>query len=189
MDYKQTLNKVKALLSIEVQLEQMKLVDGVTVLEAESFEPGYSVGIVTPEGIVPAPVGEHETADGMIIVVEVEGQILEVKPKVEEEMEPEVEAPEAEAVAAEPKMAEVKKVVETVSKETFFSEIEEEVKAWNEDLKSTKLELSEAKKEIENLKVELAAAGAKAISFNPEPAQTRPMTALEKFRAIKKNLN
>jgi hypothetical protein len=191
MDYKQTLNKVKALLSIEVQLEQMKLVDGVTVLEAESFEAGYSVGIVTPDGIVPAPVGEYETVDGNIVVVEVEGQILEVKPKAEEEMEPETAAPNAEAaeVAAEPKMAEVKKTVETVSKETFFSEIEEDLKAWTEDLKSAKLELSEAKKEIDSLKVELAAAGAKAISFNPEPAQTRPMTALERFREIKKNLN
>jgi hypothetical protein len=191
MDYKQTLNKVKALLSIEVQLEQMKLADGVTVLEAESFEPGYSVGIVTPDGIVPAPVGEHETMDGNIIVVEVEGQILEVKPKAEEEMEPETPAPNAEAaeIAAEPKMAEAKKIVETVSKETFFSEIEEDLKAWTEDLKSAKLELSEAKKEIENLKVELAEAGAKAISFNPEPATQRPMTALERFREIKKNLN
>ena len=87
MEFKNTLNKIKALLSIEVKLEQMTLVDGITILEAESFEPDYSVGIVTSEGIVPAPVGEHETTDGMIVVVEVEGIIKEVKPVAPAETE------------------------------------------------------------------------------------------------------
>ena len=119
MEYKQILNKVKALLSIEVVLEQMKLVDGVTTLEAESFEPDYSVGIVTPDGIVPAPVGEYETVDGMIIVVEVEGQILSVQPKATEEVEPEMPAPKAEAT--EPQMSAPKKTVETVSKEQIIN--------------------------------------------------------------------
>jgi hypothetical protein len=40
------LNEVKTLLGMEVKLAQMKLQDGVTVIEAESFEAGYSVGIV-----------------------------------------------------------------------------------------------------------------------------------------------
>lgn len=175
MEFKNTLNKIKALLSIEVKLEQMTLADGITVLEAESFEPGYSVGIVTSEGIVPAPIGEHETTDGMIVVVEVEGIIKEVKP---------VEAPEAEVeveVEASAEVPAVKKVVDTITKETFFAEVKVEIEKLEADNKALKVEL-------EALKVELAEAGAKAIVTNPEPAVVREMTALEKFRLIKQNL-
>jgi citrate lyase gamma subunit len=177
MEFKNTLNKIKALLSIEVKLEQMTLVDGITVLEAESFEPGYSVGIVTSEGIVPAPIGEHETTDGMIVVVEVEGIIKEVKP-VEapaetEEVEVEIEAS---VEASTPK-----KIVDTITKETFFAEIKVEVEKLEAENKALKVEL-------EAIKVELEEAGAKAIVTNPEPAVNREMTALEKFRLIKQNL-
>ena len=178
MEFKNTLNKIKTLLSIEVKLEQMTLVDGITVLEAESFEPDYSVGIVTSEGIVPAPVGEHETTDGLIVVVEVEGIIKEVK---------KVEAPEEEAapMPEETPVVETlstpKKVVDTITKETFFAEIKVEVEKLEADNKALKVEL-------EALKMELAEAGAKAIVTNPEAAVKRELTALEKFRLIKQNL-
>lgn len=180
MEFKNTLNKIKALLSIEVKLEQMTLADGITVLEAESFEPGYSVGIVTSEGIVPAPIGEHETIDEMIVVVEVEGIIKEVKPveAPEEEGPMPTEAPVVEASAEVPA---VKKVVDTITKETFFAEVKIEVEKLEAENKALKVEL-------EALKVELEEAGAKAIVTNPEPAVNREMTALEKFRLIKQNL-
>jgi hypothetical protein len=169
MEYKDLLNKVKALLSLEVKLEQMKLVDGVTTLEAESFEAGYSVGIVTEEGAIPAPIGEYETTDGSIIVVTVEGQISEVKAK---------EAAPAEVV--EPEMSSAKKVVETVSKETFFESVKVEIESKDNEIKTLKAELSA-------LKIELSEAGAKAIVANPEAKEInrQPMTALEKFRASK----
>jgi hypothetical protein len=181
MEYKQTLNKIKTLLSIEVKLEQMTLVDGVTVLEAEAFAPDYSVGIVTPDGIVPAPVGEHETTDGMIVVVEVEGIIKEVKPKEAAETEVEVEAT---AEVTSP----IKKVVDTITKETFFAEVKVEVEKLESENELLKTELSAIKVELEAIKVELSEAGAKAIVSNPEPAVKREMTALEKFRLIKQNL-
>ena len=184
MEYKQTLNKIKTLLSIEVKLEQMTLVDGVTVLEAEAFAPDYSVGIVTPDGIVPAPVGEHETTDGMIVVVEVEGIIKEVKPKEAAETEVEVEA----TAETTPAQTVVKKVVDTITKETFFAEVKVEVEKLESENELLKTELSAIKVELEAIKVELSEAGAKAIVSNPEPAVKREMTALEKFRLIKQNL-
>ena len=167
MEYKQILNKVKALLQMEVKLEQVKLVDGVTTLEAEAFEAGYSVGIVTEEGAIPAPVGEYETTDGMIIVVEVEGQISEIKTK---------EATPEEVV--EPEMGAVKKTVETVSKETFFESVKVEIETLENENKKLKAELSA-------LKVELSEASAKAIVPNPEAKNKnkQPETAFEKFRA------
>ena len=159
MNYKNVLNQVKTLLSIEVKLAQQTLMDGVTTIEAEEFAPDFSVGIVTPEGAIPMPIGEYVLANGDVLVVETEGIIKSIAPEAKEEEMPEAEAPKAEAT--EPVMAEAtaKKVVETVSKETFFAEVEN-FATINAALKA----------EIEALKVELAsnAPAAAAINHNPE---------------------
>ena len=163
MDFKNKLNQIKALLSMEVKLEQMKLDDGVTVVEAESFEPEYSIGIVTENGIVPMPVGEYTTQDGKKITVAVEGVIATVT-------DAEVEAPEAEApeTVVEPEMeqqAQPKRVVESVSKETFFAaqtEWENEKKALTDEIEALKVQLSA------QTKVELAEETPAPLVFNPE---------------------
>jgi hypothetical protein len=174
MEYKNKLNQIKALLSLEVKLAQMKLEDGITVVEAESFEPEYSIGIVTPDGIVPMPVGEYELEDGSMVKVEVEGVIASIGPKAEEvgpenEAAPEeVVAPEMEAEASAPQP---KRIVESVSKETFFESQLAELKAELDALKAENdaLKLSAQVKEEE---VQLASEeeGAEPIAFNPESA-------------------
>ena len=174
MKYKDKLNQIKALLSLEVKLAQMTLADGITVIEAEEFEPEYSVGIVTPDGIVPMPVGEYELQDGSMVVVEVEGIIASVGAKAEEvapeaEQAPEeVVAPEMEAEASAPQP---KRIVESVSKETFFESQLAELKAELDALKAENdaLKLSAQVKEEE---VQLASEeeGAEPIAFNPESA-------------------
>lgn len=174
MEYKNKLNQIKALLSLEVKLAQMKLEDGITIVEAESFEPEYSIGIVTPDGIVPMPVGEYELEDGSMVKVEVEGVIASIGPKAEEvgpenEAAPEeVVAPEMEAEASAPQP---KRIVESVSKETFFESQVAELKAELDALKAENeaLKLSAQVKEEE---VQLASEeeGAEPIAFNPESA-------------------
>ena len=167
MNTNQILNKVRVLLGMEVKLEQMKLADGVTVIEAEAFEPEMEVFVVTEDDQkIPVPVGEYEMEDGRILVVEVEGIVKEVKEKMEEEVE--VEAPETETeVEVEAKEASAptpKKTIESVVKESFFSEIEA-LKKENETLKA---ELNVLKTPtIENTEVELSEQP-KPISFNPE---------------------
>jgi hypothetical protein len=117
------INEIKTLLGMEVKLAQMKLKDGVTVLEADAFEMDNAVFIVNGEERIPMPVGEYELEDGMILVVSVEGVIAEIK----EAAVVEEEAPEAEAeveVEAQAAVATPKRIVESVSKEMFFAEIE-----------------------------------------------------------------
>jgi len=156
------LNEVKTLLGMEVKLAQMKLQDGVTVIEAESFEAGYSVGIVTEEGIVPAPVGEHILEDGRVLVIEQEGVIKEIKDAQTEQPEPEMEVEvEASEEVSEPT---AKKIIETISKESFFSEIEA-LKKENLELKEQLVKLSEVKEEVV---VESNEPAADPIAFNPE---------------------
>ena len=165
-----TINKIKALLGMEVKLEQMMLIDGTTILEADAFEMDNEVFIVTEdEQKIPLPVGEYELESGMILVVEVEGIIKEVKEAVvEEEVAPEVEAPESEVeveVEAEATTPTAKKTIESIVKETFFSEIEA-LKNENIELKA-KLELLSKVDAVTEEVTELSEEP-KPISFNPE---------------------
>jgi hypothetical protein len=158
------INQIKTLLGMEVKLEQMMLADGVTVLEADSFEAEMEIVIVTEDDQkIPVPVGEYEMEDGRILVVETEGIISEMK-----EMETEVEAPEVEEeveVETEKKeemetaKAAPKKTIESVVKETFFAEIEA-LKTENETLKAELAKINEV--------TETELSEVKPISFNPE---------------------
>ena len=56
----------------------MSLENG-TIIEAEEFAPAAEVFIVTEEDKIALPVGEYSLEDGMILVVEAEGIIKEIK--------------------------------------------------------------------------------------------------------------
>lgn len=167
MNTNQILNKVRVLLGMEVKLEQMKLADGVTVLEAEAFEPEMEVFVLTEdEQKIPVPVGEYELEDGRILVIEVEGIVKEVKEKMEEEPMEEEPTVEVEVEAKETSAPTPKKTIESVVKESFFSEIED-LKKENETLKAELSKLTTQKDETETLEVELSEEP-KPIAFNPE---------------------
>lgn len=173
---KNVINQIKELLGMEVKLATMKLSDGMTILEAEVFEAGSEVFIVAEDQKIALPVGEYELEDSKMLVVIEEGIIAEIKEmKAEEEMpmeEPEAEVEvEVEAEAAAPK--DIKKTVESIVKETFFSEMEA-LKIENEELKAklemfskveptTEVATEETTKEN---KVELEEVS--PITFNPE---------------------
>ena len=134
------INEIKTLLGMEVKLAQMKLKDGVTVIEADAFEPEQAVFIVNGEERIAMPVGEYELEDGMILVVAVEGIIAEIKEAAVEEEAPEAEI-EVEVEAQAETVATPKRIVESVSKEMFFAEIEK-LRTEIAELKSVKQELS-----------------------------------------------
>ena len=120
------INEIKTLLGMEVKLAQMKLKDGVTIIEADAFEMDNAVFIVNGEEKIPVPVGEYELEDGNILKVDVEGVIAAIE-MPEEEMpanEEEVASPAEEEVVASAETATPKRIVESVSKEMFFAEIE-----------------------------------------------------------------
>ena len=151
------INQIKTLLGMEVKLAQMALENG-TIIEAEVFEAGASVFIVNEEDRIALPVGEYKLEDGMILIVAEEGIIAEIKEAeaevVEEESPAEVE------VEVEQEMAEVKepkRVIESVTKEMFFAEIE--------SLRKEIEELKLAKTEVE---VEAVVLSAEPLTHNPE---------------------
>lgn len=169
------LTRIAALLGMnKVELATMKLMDGVTILEADAFEAGMEVFIVTEdEQRVALPVGEYQMEDGRMLVVAQEGIIAEIKEMEEEAPEVE-EAPEAEAPMVEEEMADEaipaapKKVIKSTIEEMLFSKIEE-LKAENEALKA---QLSEQPVMEEAPVVDEPAA--KPIAHNPEKPQAQP---------------
>jgi hypothetical protein len=162
------LEKIKALLSNEIKLEQMLMGDGVTKIEADMFEAGKEVFVVTEdEQKIAVPVGEYELEDGRILVIVEEGIISEIKEKVEEVEEEEVKEETTEAMPEEEMSAPVstpKKTIESIVKETFFSEMEK-LKEENEALKAELAKLS---------KVDVVATEATELSEIPTPISFNP---------------
>lgn len=158
----------------KVELAQVKTANGEAIFDAEAFEVGNNVFIVTEEGMIPVPVGEYELEDGLKIKVDEQGVIVEVESPEAEEVEEVVEEVEAkdEIEKEETGMMESmpKKVVKskTEMEESYFSKIEARLSAIeknNEDLKALNVQLSA---ENEELKKALAETPAEHTKFNPE---------------------
>jgi len=164
----EAINTLKVFLGMEIKLEQMKLDDGVTVLEADVFEPNQPVFIVNEEDRIELPIGEYILEDGNVLKVVEDGIISEIAPKQEEVEEPENEPMQEEEVEMEKEVkTPVKKTVESTVKETYFSKQDVEVLNKKiEELEAKVLELSKIEE------VELSEEEIKPISFNPENKQT-----------------
>ena len=160
------INQIKTLLGMDVKLEQRKMADGVTLIEADAFEMDNEVFVITEdEQKIPVPIGEYEMEDGFIMVVAEEGIIAEYKeaPATEEEAPEEETTPEV-PVEAEAEKVAPKKTIESIVKETFFTEIEKLTNE-NNELKA-KLELLTKVEVVADESTELS--DIKPISFNPE---------------------
>ena len=154
---------------MEIKLAQMKLDDGVTVLEFDSLEVGKEIFIVSENGNVPLPIGEYDLEDGQMLEVYEDGIIGEVAAKEEEASPMEEKEPEAEVpveASTEPTQTAKKVIRSTIEEQHFASQ--EEVN----ELKSIIAELKEQLKVKEEVKevVELEETP-KPISFNPENVQ------------------
>jgi len=189
------LNKIKTFLGEEtadivndveaqekVELATAKLDNG-TVLEAEAFEAGNEIFIVTEDDKVALPVGDYTMEDGKMLVVAEEGIIAEIKDLDEEE------APADEEVEAE----EEKEDLGYVTKEEL-AEAVSEIKAMIEDMKKEEMS-EEAEVELseelpKEVKEELSEPAAEPIAHNPEQknnnigvkfAQNRKPSTLDKI--------
>lgn len=143
-----------------VELAQAKLDNG-TVLEAEAFEAGNEIFILTDDEKVAVPVGEYQMEDGQILVVSEEGIIGEIKSAEQEEEE--VEA--SEEVSEETELEEVEAEYATKEELAEVKSMLEEIKAMIEK----KEEMSEVEEQVKEELSETPAT--EAITHNPEPKQ------------------
>ena len=187
------LNRILAELSSirEVKFEQMTLENG-AVLEAEVFEAGNEVFVVSGEDRVPAPVGEHILSDGRVLVITEEGLIAEIKEAAAEEVEEKVEV-EVEASAEEAtELAEVEVKEEAPAVAAIVEKVLEEIAMMREEMKAMREEMGgyAKKEEMAAVKAELSATpAAKPIKHNPETKQVnkvefnRPAKAIDRVLA------
>lgn len=174
---------------IEVQLTEMKLEDG-TMIEAEEFQAGQAVFVITEDKEKMAmPEGSYAMEDGKVMVVDENGIIAEVMEPKEEKAESEEEEVTAgnteEIEAANDGEAAPKKVVEseTISRETFFAEVNKvraeftaQLEAYKEEIanlsslkEQAELQLSTAEKDLAEVQSKLSAEPASAgVKHSPE---------------------
>ena len=182
------IEKIKDVLNLtdEVKLEQAKLDNG-TIIEADTFESGVEVFIVTEDEKVALPVGEYALEDGKILVVTEEGLIAEIKDAETEEVEEveEVEAKEEEEMeyATKEELAEVKSMIEEIK---AMLEPKEDLSAddlgnlLTEELaKHERVELNEIPVEVQ---AELNQPSAEPIVSNPEVKKTISKFSVSKNR-------
>jgi oligoribonuclease (3'-5' exoribonuclease) len=87
MKSQELLSQIKNLLGMEdIQLEKLNLENG-TVLEAESFETGKEVFILSEDQKIPLPIGKYQLEDGRGLEVNEEGIISELNESYKEEEE------------------------------------------------------------------------------------------------------
>ena len=168
------LSQIKTLLNINVSLAQQTLENG-TVIEAESFEAGQSVFIVTEDEKVALPIGEYALEDGKTLVIEEEGVIAAIQDgeveaedeakeeKLEEQVEVEVPDEVAEIAPA------VEEIVEAVVE--VMAPIIEEVKAQVEELKKRMDYEEDEQKKKEEMAAQTPAR--KKIKHNPEGGKSK----------------
>lgn len=131
---------------VDAQLE-----DGTVVSIEPDVELGAAVAVMTDEGPVPAPDGQHVLASGMVIVTE-GGIITEIPEVAEEVAEEEVEEEMAEEVAKEPTREPKVTIERTEIEKKFEAQTEliksltdklEKVLSENEEFKNTVVEVVE----------------------------------------------
>ena len=170
MKSQELLSQIKNLLGMEdIQLEKLNLENG-TVLEAESFETGKEVFILSEDEKIPLPIGEYQLEDGRGLEVTEEGIISELN---ESYMEDEKEDEEKK----EDEKEDDKEEMRYVTREEFRKEMD--------DLKKSIEEMKHYKdKEKEEMSSQIATEIAVEMSKTPatEPIKHSPEEEKAEFK-------
>jgi hypothetical protein len=190
--YEEKINQIKVALGMAVKMAESILDDGVTKVEAESFEAGSKLFVVSESGEkAPAPEGRHTLEDGTVVTVDAEGTISEVikpEPKVEVEIEAAAEeVPKGEEPAGQPTKSESEIVKEEMKNMIMqcmqaIEEVAKEVAVVKEEMASYKSKMEKMSK---------TPGASKLPTFNDEPST--PMSIVESrmegLKAIKAELS
>ena len=148
---------------------EVPLADGSILKYTGDLAAGSKCVLVTAEGEVPAPEGEHKLADGSTIVVKKEGEesvISEIKP--------------AEEMKDQAILAAIQKALEPITKE--FEAFKSENKKLKTEFEATKLKLSERSSQLK----ELSTVVAEMAAIVTEPIQknniNKPLSTVYKAR-------
>jgi hypothetical protein len=89
MEAQEAIKRIKIALGMEKpeqEFKEAKLADGVTIVTWEGELEGAELMIISEEGKIPAPDGDHTLESGEIVTV-ADGKVIAITPKKEEEEE------------------------------------------------------------------------------------------------------
>ena len=195
MKSQELLSQIKNLLGMEnINLEKLSLENG-TVLEAETFESGKEVFILSEDEKIALPVGEYQLEDGRLLKVEEEGLISELSYEEKEE-----DKEEKKEEKEDDKKEDKKEEMEYVTREEFKKEMDD-LKSKIEEMMRDKEEMSvnlskvvtEVINEEDQLKQELSQPAAEPLKHSPENKEAKksgfkfakkPLTTAEYVKQI-----
>jgi hypothetical protein len=129
MEAQEAIKRIKIALGMEKpeqEFKEAKLADGVTIVTWDGELLGADLMVISEEGKIPAPDGDHTLESGEIVTV-ADGKVINIEPAKEEEEEVEIE------LAAED------------------AEVEAEIESEDYDMKSVVSMLKECMTKIEML--------------------------------------
>ena len=189
--YEEKLNQIRIALGMEVKMAEAMLEDGVTKVEAEAFEPGKKIFVVSESGEKgPAPEGIHTTEDGTKVTVDAQGTITAVEkpePKVEVEVEAAAEGdiipPTGDAVN-EPVKTEGDIMKEDMKK--MIMQCMEAVEEIAKEVATVKEEMASYREKMEKMSATPAATKISTFNANPSEEKESPLDArVDHLRSLK----
>jgi hypothetical protein len=200
MDAKETLNKVRSILGLEVILEE-KLLENGTKFVAEKFEGGNEVFIKTEDDEkIPVPAGEYLMDDGVVLYVKEDGVIDSMgEEKKEEEEEEEMKYDDKEEMAEETELeddgkeadvedwAGMEKRIKNLEDAVADLKREHEEMMQKEELSSEVVEESN-EEVVEELQKEELSEAPKQIKHNPEANKEIELTKIGKVSDLRQRV-
>ena len=192
--YEEKLNQIRIALGMEVKMTEAMLEDGVTKVEAEAFEPGKKIFVVSESGEKgPAPEGIHTTEDGTKVTVDAQGTITAVEkpePKVEVEVEAAAEGdiipPTGDAVN-EPVKTEGDIMKEDMNK--MIMQCMEAIEEVAKEVAIVKEEMNSYREKMEKMSATPAATKISTFNANPSEEKENVLDArVDHLRALKASL-
>ena len=192
--YENKLNQIKIALGMEVRMAEAMLEDGVTKVEAEAFEAGKKIFVVSETGEKgPAPEGIHTTEDGIKVTVDAQGTITAVEkpePKVEVEVEAAAEGdiipPTGDAVN-EPVKTEGEIMKEDMKK--MIMQCMEAVEEIAKEVATVKEEMASYREKMEKMSATPAATKISTFNANPSEEKENKIDArVDHLRSLKASL-
>jgi hypothetical protein len=163
---------------VEQTFGEIKTADGELTLtyEGEEFTVGTEIFVITADGNVPAPDGEHELEGG--IKIETEGGVITSIEREEEEL-PEIADETTAGMYPKEEMQEEEIIDEVVMEESIVEAIAEVLAPMIEEMK----------KDIEEMKSKFAETEKKVETFGLQPAAERTKAEIKNRNTAKTNVD
>lgn len=185
----EVINQIKVMLGVEMKKHSFEatktLVDGTEVYVESEFAIGEALFMITEEGLIQAPEGQHETNDGFIVSVDGAGIITSIEPVGGEEL-PQVEEVENQEVVVKEDDVDDMVIVNETTENELVNAVVEAIKPLIDEITEMKKDMKKYKEKLEKFSKEPAADPIKSnvLDEYESPFQRRMKLLTEKKKSV-----